>query len=87
MIKGARRVKDLIRNKAKGVGKENYSGILSDIESNSVMAKRRNSYANSHEYSDSIEWESVLDALGELRDARWNSSSCSSRAITPLLPS
>lgn len=56
------------------VGKENYSSILSDIGSNNVMAERWNSYANSHEYSDSIEWESVLNALRELCDACWNES-------------
>lgn len=54
------------------VGKENYSGILSDIENNSVMAERWNSYANSHEYSDSIEWKRVLGALRALCDACWN---------------
>lgn len=56
------------------VGEENYRSILSDIESNAIMAERWNAYANSHEYSESIEWESVLDALRTLCDECWNES-------------
>lgn len=53
------------------IGKDNYCDILSDIESNDVMAERWYSYTHSHDYAETIEWKDALGTLKTLCDACW----------------